>query len=98
MTVPILVDPERTSYRMLGWARALGSSLNPRAVLNLGRALGAGFRQGRVLGDAAQQGGVLVVDQGGAVVYRFRSGTAGDHPPPQEVLDALLAVRRIDRG
>lgn len=94
VTVPILLDPERESYRLLGWARALGSSLNPRAVLNLGRALGAGFRQGRVQGDAAQQGGVLVVARGGAVVYRYRSGTAGDHPPPEEALQALLAAGR----
>lgn len=94
MSVPILVDPERQSYGLLGWARSMGSSLNPRAVLNLGRALGAGFRQGRTQGDAAQQGGVLVVERGGAVVYRFRGGTAGDHPPPEEVLSALLAAGR----
>jgi hypothetical protein len=34
-------------------------------------------------------GGVLVVMQGGRVVYRYLSRAAGDHPPLTEVLAAL---------
>lgn len=92
MPVPILVDPERESYRLLGLARTLGSSLNPRLLANGARAARAGFRQGKTQGDALQQGGVLVVKRGGEVVYRFRSGTAGDHPPTAEVVHALVTL------
>jgi hypothetical protein len=48
-----------------------------------------GYRQGTVQGDAFQQGGTLVLAAGGRPVYFQRSAFAGDHPPPDDVLQAM---------
>lgn len=92
--VPILVDPARESYRLLGMTRSVMASMNPRTLANAARAARAGFRQDSVEGDALQQGGVLVLRRGGEVAYRFLSGTAGDHPPVAEVMAALERAAR----
>src|SRR5574341_2508511 len=86
---PLFVDTKRDAYKALGMRRGLGSTLNPQAAKNAVRALGSGFRQGSVQGDAWQMGGVLVVLPGGAVAYEYLSEAAGDHPPVAEVLAAL---------
>lgn len=92
VTVPLLVDEARASYTALGFRRDVASSLNPKMLLHAKRAMAAGFSQKAVHGDARQQGGVLVVDRGGGVVYAYVSDTAGDHPDPAEVVAALRGV------
>mgnify|MGYP002639726911 CR=1 FL=1 len=89
MPGPIWVDPERRSYQALGFASGLGSALSLKLLSNARRAKAAGFSQNSVEGAAMQQGGVLVVMPDGEIAYRYRSDTAGDHPPVQEVLAAL---------
>ena len=90
ITADVYVDTTRASYGALGFRRA---GLGPRAMLTTARAgvraLRAGFSQGRVQGDALQLGGVLAVDPGGIVRYRYVSGAAGDHPATADVLAAL---------
>ena len=93
--IVVLCDPELASYRLLGFRRGAGSTLGYRAVKHGLRALRAGFRQGKTMGDAYQQGGVLVVLPGGQIAYHYASEVAGDHPPPQAIVGAL---RRPSRG
>lgn len=92
MPVPILVDPERKSYSLLGMSRGALSTLHPRVVANTLRAARAGFRQTRTQGDALQLGGVLVMRPGGEVAWSRLASAAGDHPPVDEVLAALERV------
>jgi hypothetical protein len=89
----VWTDPSRQTYAHLGFTRGWLSVLDG-AVLRAGvRAMARGFRQGRTQGDPVQQGGVLVVKQGGDVVYAYASVTAGDHPPVDEVVSAALALQ-----
>ena len=92
VTVPILVDPERETYKLLGMARGLGSMLRLSMLKNARRARKAGFTQTEVLGDAMQLGGVLVIEPDGRVAYAYQSGAAGDHPPVEEVVAAVEAA------
>lgn len=50
------------------------------------RAAGAGFRQGRVMGDPMQQGGVFIIRPGGELAFSYVSKHAGDHPEAEEVV------------
>ena len=90
--MPILVDPERQSYELLGMVRGVGGVMSLDLVRNARRAAKAGFRQGSTQGDAWQQGGVLVIRPDGAVPYRYISDVAGDHPPVEQVVQALEAA------
>jgi hypothetical protein len=86
LEVPVWVDTRRETYRLLGFQRQPWMLFRPSLWANGLRAVRAGFRQGRTQGDPWQQGGVLVVRQGGAPVYAYASATAGDHPAVDLVL------------
>ncbi len=86
LEVPVWVDPKRVTYTHLGFHRSFTMLFNPRVWANAVRAARAGFRQVKTQGDPWQQGGVLVVKQGGALVYGYASATAGDHPPIDVVM------------
>jgi hypothetical protein len=90
-TVAVLTDPARKSYDVAGLKRSLAATLSPASAVNFVRALRRGFRQGRILGDAWQQGGALVVRPGGKVVYRHVSSGPGDHASASTLLAALNA-------
>lgn len=92
---PVWVDLKKVTYRHLAFTRGLDKVLNARSAWNALRALSKGHVQGRSRGlDTFQNGGVLVVKQGGECVYAFDSQVAGDKPPISEVLAAARALRR----
>jgi len=88
--IPVLADEERTTYRLAGLRKAnVGQLLGPKSALSgVKHGLRSGVVQGRVIGDAAQLGGAVVIAPGGEVLLRQASGHAGD------TIDAddLLAV------
>ena len=86
---PLYTDPDRKAYAAADLTSSALASLRPSLALNGIRALGQGHRQGRVQGSALQQGGALVIDRGGKVLYRFASRTGGDHPDPKDLVAAL---------
>lgn len=86
---PILVDEGLRAYRAAGLRRGRVEALSPRLPLNALRALASGSRQTGVQGDPWQLGGVFVVRPGGELMYRYVSREAGDHPPTDEIIDAL---------
>lgn len=87
LEVPVWVDPRRVSYTHLGFKRSLASALSPSVWKHALRAMKAGFRQKKTMGDPWQQGGVLVVQKGGVVEFSFASAEAGDHPPIDLVME-----------
>lgn len=87
----LYTDPTLEVYARAGMRRGITSVW--KAAKNLPRALRAGHIQGLTKGDALQQGGVLVVDGEGAVVFRHNSDVAGDHPDLERVIDAIPAKR-----
>jgi hypothetical protein len=92
--LPIFSDEERKSFAAAG--------MKPKQRLaDLYKTVARGLvtfwkhPQTKVLGDAAQLGGVVIVRPGGEVTYRFASEWAGQHPPIPTLLDeALKAARR----
>lgn len=84
----VLCDPERRAFAAAGMRRTLFATLHWRLVVNFWRALRAGFRQGRVLGDPWQQGGVLVLGERGQLLHEQTDGVGGD---PLD-LDAITAA------
>jgi hypothetical protein len=88
----VLTDPGLGSYRAIGARRGWRSTLGPAGVAAGIRAFRHGYRQSGVRGVPDQQGGVYVMLPGDRTAYAYLSGSAGDHPPIDAVLDALRAA------
>jgi hypothetical protein len=88
----VLTDPALDSYWAIGARRGWRSTIGPAGLAAGIRAFRHGFRQSGVRGVPDQQGGVYVMLPGDRAAYAYVSGSAGDHPPIDAVLDALRAV------
>ena len=92
--LPVLADGERESYRAAGLKRAnVKQLLGPQSVVS-GIKHGARSRviQGRVVGDAAQLGGEMIVLPDGSVPWSHVQEHAGDTMPPEEIISAARAA------
>lgn len=98
----LLVDPDRKVYELAGAKVAtLNEVIGPRQiwrglVATITSRLKQGsivVHQGRILGHAAQLGGVLLIAPDGSVRYAYLSEESGDNPPAREVLAAARAIR-----
>jgi len=89
---PLLVDPDLVAYAAAGLRRGLGSTLNPRVLGSVWRAMRAGHRQEKTKGDPWQQGGAFVISPDNRVWLEQVSRTAGDHVDPVRLVDALRAA------
>ena len=96
--LPVLADEERESYRAAGWRRANAAQLvGPRSVLSgLKHGARSGVVQGRVIGDAAQLGGEMIVRPGGEIVWSHRQENAGDTVDPERLLEAARSALDSD--
>ena len=84
----ILADEDRTTYKIAGFRKAnLGGLVGPKSVVaGLKHGARSGVVQGRIVGDAAQLGGAMIVAPGGEVVFREASEHAGDTIEPDDLL------------
>ena len=89
---PIYCDPTLAVYEAAGLKRGRLRTLGPRSALASLRAAKEGFKQGRVQGDAYQQGGVLVIVPPGEAVYRHVSEYAGDNAPVADVVRVVESL------
>jgi hypothetical protein len=87
----VLADEERRTYKAFGLKRAnLAQLVGPRSVLaGIKHGARSGQVQGRIIGDAAQLGGALVVGPDGEVLFEQRSKNAGDTIEPEDLLAAV---------
>jgi hypothetical protein len=88
----VLTDPGLDSYRAIGARRGWRSTIRPASLAAAIRAFRHGFRLSGVRGVPDQQGGVYVMLPDDRAAYAYVSGSAGDHPPIDAVLDALRAA------
>ena len=86
---PLYVDPSLRSYEAAEMKRGMWRNFTPLSVAHGFRALARGNMQGRTKGDASQQGGVLVIQPPGQIVWEHHSKVAGDNAAPSDVLVAL---------
>lgn len=68
--------------------------MNPGTLIASLKAMKAGFRQTKTMGDATQQGGVFAITPGGDMPYRYISKYAGDHPPPEKSVAKVEELTR----
>jgi hypothetical protein len=87
----LYTDPSLEVFDTAGLKRGVRTVLNARAAIKALGALRAGRRQGRTQGDEWQQGGVLVIEPSGDVIWTQVSEYAGDNAT---VDDIIAAVRR----
>lgn len=87
---PVYVDPGRRAYEHFGMKRSMLGVLAPKSVKHSFRAMSAGHFQTQTRGDALQNGGVVVVDPAGHILYEHIESEAGDLAD----LDEILAVLR----
>jgi peroxiredoxin len=94
--LPVLADDDRASYRAAGAGRMKATEvLNPLVAVKSVRATArSGAVQGRVVGDAAQLGGAMVVRPDGSVAWSRMARDIADNPPVDELLEALRAAAR----
>ena len=92
--LPVLADEDRESYRAAGWRRANAAQLvGPRSVLSgLKHGARSGVVQGRVIGDAAQLGGEMLVGPDGEIAWSHRQENAGDTTDPERLLEAARSA------
>jgi hypothetical protein len=86
---PIYTDPSLAVYRAAELERGIAKTFDPRALAPTIGAFMRGQRQGRMQGDAWQQGGVLVVAPDGRVRWHHASKRPGDNATVAEIVAAL---------
>jgi peroxiredoxin len=89
LEVPILSDEKLQAYSALGMHRGVGTLLHP-GVIAAGATAIFKYRQRKTMGDATQQGGVLLVKPDGTVAWSFLSRYAGDHPKTDTIVAESL--------
>jgi hypothetical protein len=89
--LPVLADEKRRTYKLAGFPRAtVGQLLGPRSVLSgVKHGARSGVMQGRIVGDAAQLGGAMVIGPGDEVLFEQREKNAGDTIEPAGLLEAV---------
>jgi hypothetical protein len=88
---PIYTDPSLEVYTAAQLKRGVGTFLKLGAAKATVGSLARGFRQGRMQGDATQQGGVLVIARDGRVLYHHVSEYPGDNASPDAIRSHMLA-------
>jgi hypothetical protein len=88
--LPMYVSGDRKAYKAAGTKiGTMGELIGPKSVW---RGIRSSARervhQGKIVGHAAQLGGVLIVKPDGSIPYSHMSEDASDYPPNVEVLAA----------
>ncbi len=89
----VLTDPSLEVYKAAQLERGFWKTVNFGGAIASVGAMRRGFRQGKVQGDATQQGGVVVVVPDGKVVYHHVSKHPGDNAKPDDIVRALREQR-----
>lgn len=88
-TGQVFTDPSLKVFDKAQMVRSRLASLRPRSITNGFKSQKKGLRQGKVRGDAWQQGGALVIGRGGHLLYQHQSTAGGDNAGTEELLSAL---------
>jgi peroxiredoxin len=95
MDVPeltIYCDEKLVSYEEAGMERSLKSMLNPMMLVK-GAKAGRKYPQKKVMGDAKQQGGAVIIKPDGTIAWRHANRYPGDHAPNETIVaEALKAL------
>lgn len=91
ITLPILTDEKRASYKAAG--AKIGSTselLGPKVVAKGAlTTLRTGKLQGRTIGHPAQLGGAALITSDGEIAWKHMAKDASDTATPKEILGAI---------
>ena len=90
-TGTIFTDPSLETYQAAGLLRSVVATVHPRSIIRGLKAATEGRFQGRTRGDAWQQGGALVINPAGEVLFSYQARESSDNVEPQALLDALAS-------
>lgn len=90
--ITIVTDPSLKVFEAAELERSVLATVGPSAIKAAWRARKAGYRQPGIEGDKTQQGGMLLLDKGGAPLFYHRNEHLGDHADPQAVVAAARAA------
>jgi hypothetical protein len=88
---PVYTDPTLAAYEAAQLERGFFKTFSLGGALATVGAARRGFRQGRMMGDQNQQGGVVVMAPDGSVLYHHISKHPGDNASSQDIVRALRA-------
>jgi peroxiredoxin len=95
ITLPVLADGDRASYKAAG--AKIGSTsdlLGPKVVAKgVLTSLRTRKVQGRTIGHPAQLGGAMVISPDGEIVWSHMAKDASDNASPEEILAATRGLR-----
>jgi hypothetical protein len=100
LKLELFVDTDRSAYKAAGTKVAtLRELVGPTMVARgLKRSRESGVFQGKIIGHAAQLGGMMLITPGGDVPWAHLSDDASDYPPNDEALSAIAnALPAADR-
>lgn len=92
LSLPVVVDADRSAYRAFGLGRGSVARIwglrAAKRYIEIFRS--HGFQNpGRVTDDTLQLGGDFIIDPDGTLIYGFWGDGPDDRPSAQELLDAL---------
>jgi peroxiredoxin len=95
ITLPVLADGDRASYKAAGanigsTSDLLGPKVVAKGVLT---SLRTRKVQGRTIGHPAQLGGAMVISPDGEIVWSHMAKDASDNASPEEILAATRGLR-----
>jgi hypothetical protein len=95
ITLPVLADERRTSYKAVGAKiGSMNELLGPKVVAKGAlTTLRTGKLQGRTIGHPAQLGGAMVIASDGEIVMKHMAKDASDNASPKEILAAIRGLR-----
>lgn len=86
---PLYTDPSLAVYKAAELQAGLRTLLSLGAATRTVGALRRGFRQGKIQGDAFQQGGALVIGREGSVLWHHISSGPGDNATADQLVGAM---------
>ena len=90
---PMICDPDQHLYRDFSIERMspLGF-FSPTMALRGIAALAEGHTMGLPEGDVRQLPGVIIIESGGHIIYRYDGHDPADHPSPGTIVEQLEAA------
>lgn len=91
-TGSIYTDPSLKSFEAAGLVRSVRASVGLRSISAGVKSFAKGQRQGKRQGDPWQQGGALIINKAGELLFAHQSAAGGDNVTGSALLQVLSSA------